>query len=583
MTPQSASVVICAYTQKRWDDVLAAVDSVRRQTRPPDEIIVVVDHNPELLSRLRHALPSVTVVPNAGPQGLSGGKNTGIATAGSDVVAFLDDDAVAEPDWLRFFLDAYIDDDILGVGGTTWPWWETRRPRWWPEEFDWVVGCTFVGREPGPVRNLLGGNASFRREAFGLTGGFDAEIGRTSTRARPLGCEETELCIRMAGARPGTTFLFEEKATIWHRVPEIPLALLLLPFPLLRGRPLQGEGGTERRRRPWARRGADLHPGRATTGSRPGPARCDPRRRGRTPAGGRDPDRSRLGHVRLCRRCGGRSAHPIPGEGSDRVITLPVLMYHSVAERPASEVVGLSVHPGEFERQLDILDAEGFTTVTFSRVAAALAGGSALPPKPVALTFDDGYADFHAEALPRLSAHRATATLFVTTGWLADAGRHASGRPLDRTLSWSQLAEASEEGVEIGAHSHSHPQLDQLPDALLHEELVLGKSLLEDRLGHAVRTLAYPYGYSSPRVRAAALAAGYDKAAAVGNRAAGTRHDGLAVPRLTVRRSTDARTFRRIVDQDRLTGLYLRDRALTAGYGAFRRSRSAFRTWSRRG
>ena len=213
------SVVICAYTFDRWDDVLAAVRSVATQSTPPDEIVVVVDYNPELHERLRAALPGATVVENRYQKGLSGGKNTGVEVTTGDVVVFLDDDAIAHPDWLVHLRDAYTDDTIVGVGGTTLPLWETDRPRWFPEEFDWVLGCTFTGRDPGPVRNLLGGNASFRREVFAVAGGFPTDIGRTSEQSRPLGCEETEFCIRVNQHRPDWTFVFEPRAVIWHRVP----------------------------------------------------------------------------------------------------------------------------------------------------------------------------------------------------------------------------------------------------------------------------------------------------------------------------------------------------------------------------
>lgn len=212
-------VVICAYTLERWDDTLAAIESVRNQTTPPQKIVLVVDHNPDLYELFSAALPDVTVVENRKQRGLSGGKDTGVEVATSDVVAFLDDDAVAHPDWLGHFRDAYVDETIVGVGGTTLPSWESGRPRWFPEEFDWVLGCTFTGREPGPVRNLLGGNASFRREVFSVAGGFPSHIGRTSEQSRPLGCEETEFCIRVRQHRPDWTFVFEPQSVIWHRVP----------------------------------------------------------------------------------------------------------------------------------------------------------------------------------------------------------------------------------------------------------------------------------------------------------------------------------------------------------------------------
>lgn len=219
MTALSVSVVICAHTERRWDDTLAAAASVRAQSHAAKELIVVVDHNRPLYERLKSALPDATVVENREHQGLSGGKNTGIAMASGQVVAFLDDDAIADANWLKFMIDSYGEPDVVGVGGLTLPNWDTQRPSWFPEEFDWVVGCTYVGMptERAPVRNLLGGNASFRHEVFDKVGGFKSGIGRAQGK-RPLGCEETEFCIRLNQQLPGKVLLFDNRATIWHRV-----------------------------------------------------------------------------------------------------------------------------------------------------------------------------------------------------------------------------------------------------------------------------------------------------------------------------------------------------------------------------
>jgi glucosyl-dolichyl phosphate glucuronosyltransferase len=215
----SVSVVICAHAHDRWDDTLAAVASVRAQSHPAKELIVVVDHNPSLHQRLKAELPDATVIENREQQGLSGGKNTGIAASTGQVVAFLDDDAVADVNWLKCLLDAYTDPDVVGVGGRTLPAWDTERPSWFPEEFDWVIGCTYIGMPTrrAPVRNVLGGNASFRRDVFDQVGGFISGIGRDLS-TRPLGCEETEFCIRLGQQIPGAVLLFDEQAVIWHRV-----------------------------------------------------------------------------------------------------------------------------------------------------------------------------------------------------------------------------------------------------------------------------------------------------------------------------------------------------------------------------
>ncbi|MBT2526810.1 glycosyltransferase family 2 protein [Streptomyces sp. ISL-99] len=227
MSHLDISVVICVYTEDRWEDILAAVGSVRRQSRPAAETLLVVDHNPALLERLgkeyEEAHEEVRVLANAGPRGLSAGRNTGIAAARGEIVAFLDDDAVAERDWLRHFAEGYEDPRVMAVGGRTMPAWASgRRPDWFPEEFDWVVGCTYKGLPPGRVRvrNVLGGNASFRKSAFDAAGGFATGIGRDGDK-RPLGCEETELCIRLTRVLPDAVLLIDDRSVIHHKVPAV--------------------------------------------------------------------------------------------------------------------------------------------------------------------------------------------------------------------------------------------------------------------------------------------------------------------------------------------------------------------------
>ena len=219
----TCAVVICAYTEGRWDDTLRAVRSVQAQQPPAQELIVVVDHNPALQERLARELrademPGVRVAANHNEQGLSGARNTGVELATADVVVFLDDDAAARPGWLAALARNYLDPDVLGVGGRIEPEWAVRRPRGWPAEFDWVVGCDYTGQRTGPVRNLIGANATFRRELFD-DGGFTSGIGRSSSVRRPVGGEETEFCIRVSQARPGGIFLHDVAAEVIHRVP----------------------------------------------------------------------------------------------------------------------------------------------------------------------------------------------------------------------------------------------------------------------------------------------------------------------------------------------------------------------------
>jgi glucosyl-dolichyl phosphate glucuronosyltransferase len=212
------SVIICAYTEARWLDLVAAVESLHRQSIPAREIIVVVDHNQRLLERVRAQL-SVIVVENSETQGLSGARNSGIAVAGGAFIAFLDDDATAEPDWLERLNRCFEDPQVLGVGGTVEPEWLSKRPAWFPREFYWVVGCTYRDQPEKAivVRNPYGGCACYRREMFEVVGGFRTDMGRIGTL--PMGCEETELCIRASQYWPKKVFLYEPQAKIHHRIP----------------------------------------------------------------------------------------------------------------------------------------------------------------------------------------------------------------------------------------------------------------------------------------------------------------------------------------------------------------------------
>jgi peptidoglycan/xylan/chitin deacetylase (PgdA/CDA1 family) len=254
--------------------------------------------------------------------------------------------------------------------------------------------------------------------------------------------------------------------------------------------------------------------------------------------------------------------------------TVPVLMYHEIAEPPES-LSRLAVSPGAWAAQLACLHDEGYRTVTAAQLAAALAGRGQLPDRAVVLTFDDGYADFHGRAMPVLERYGFTATVFVTTGWVADEGPLPAGRRPGRMLCWGQIGEAAAEGIEIGAHSRWHPQLDQLPGRLLREELYASKARLEDRLGSAVPGMAYPFGYSSARVRQAVAELGHDYACAVSNARLSSESDRLALPRLTIRRSTTLAAFEHVVRGGSAGRIYLKDRALTKGWAMIRRTRAA--------
>ena len=212
------SVIICAFTEERWYELMAAVESIQQQHTPPCEIIVVIDHNPPLLERARNQIPGIVLLENKELRGLSGARNSGIAVARGTCIAFLDDDAIAEPDWLTWLSNYCEDPYVSGVGGKVEPLWSEKRPPWFPEEFFWITGCSYRGlpETTAVVRNPYGGCTCYRREVFEVVGGFRHGIGRVGKR--PLGGEETELCIRARQHWPQKIFICEPRARIHHRI-----------------------------------------------------------------------------------------------------------------------------------------------------------------------------------------------------------------------------------------------------------------------------------------------------------------------------------------------------------------------------
>lgn len=215
----NVSVVICAYTLDRWDDLSVAVRSCLDQSLTPHEVIVVVDHNEELLAMAARDFDGVQVTSNRSTKGLSGARNSGVATATGEIVAFLDDDAYAEPQWLERLVAPMVDETVAGVGGWVVPHWPGDAPQWFPKTFYWVLGCSYSGlpANNASIRNPIGASMAMRREIFSTVGGFTSGIGRIGRN--PLGCEETELCIRYSARRPDDRFVLRRDAIVHHRVP----------------------------------------------------------------------------------------------------------------------------------------------------------------------------------------------------------------------------------------------------------------------------------------------------------------------------------------------------------------------------
>lgn len=220
MSELSVSVVVSAWSEARLPMLEKCLAAILSQTLPAAEVIVAVDNNPALLEAIEQHWPTVRVVATENGRGAANSRNTGTSHARAAYVAFLDDDAYPASDWLERMGAALADGDVVGVGGQLNPAWPSAgRPWWFPPEFDWVVGCSYVGlpTERTPVRNVISANMAIRRDELVAIGGERAGSGRVGLNpANP--CEETELCIRLGRRYPESTILFDPDMRATHHV-----------------------------------------------------------------------------------------------------------------------------------------------------------------------------------------------------------------------------------------------------------------------------------------------------------------------------------------------------------------------------
>lgn len=231
-------------------------------------------------------------------------------------------------------------------------------------------------------------------------------------------------------------------------------------------------------------------------------------------------------------------------QGGERTLMseTPILVYHSICADPPDWIAPYTVSPETFSAHLDAVRASGRQPLTASQYADGLRGTASLPPAAVLITFDDGFADFADNALPALADRKMPSTLYVTTGALADR-RQESVLPSARMLRSADLPGLEPGGVEIGAHSHTHRQMDILPAAEVRHELSLSGTLLAQTLGHDIRSFAYPHGYWRRQILHQVREAGFDSACAVGNSLSSAKDRILALPRLMVMAHTDAQAL----------------------------------------
>ncbi|QLK27053.1 glycosyltransferase [Natrinema zhouii] len=215
------SVILCTYALDTYDDFCEAATSVLEQTYDGIELVIVVDGVEAVYDRVREDFggrDDIVIHCNDENRGLLASRNHGVELASGDIVAFLDDDAVADKAWIESLVEAYDEENAIAVGGKMTPRWVAGKPAFLPEEFYWLIGVTHRGFADGAseVRNTFGSNISFRRDVFLNLDGFDTDIGGRKGDKNLQG-GETELCARMQ-QEYGRGVRYVPDATVEHKV-----------------------------------------------------------------------------------------------------------------------------------------------------------------------------------------------------------------------------------------------------------------------------------------------------------------------------------------------------------------------------
>jgi glycosyltransferase involved in cell wall biosynthesis len=204
----------------RYDPFSQAVESVLAQTHDDIEVVLVIDGNENLFNRVWRDFADreeVVLHCNDENQGVSYSRTKGAEIASGEIVAFIDDDATAESDWIEQLLVVYKKTGAIAVGGDVVPDWQTEKPDFFPAEFYWLVGCVEPGfAEDGEeVRNTYGSNISYQREQFLKLGGYDPNTGRKGDKH--LQAHEAPVGIRLRNEF-GRGMIFTKDAIVHHKL-----------------------------------------------------------------------------------------------------------------------------------------------------------------------------------------------------------------------------------------------------------------------------------------------------------------------------------------------------------------------------
>jgi len=220
----SVSIVILCYRMENRANLANAIDSLLHQSYADIEVVVVMhtdEHLHEEIVRAYDGRTDVKVVFNRQSLGASAARNVGIRVARGDILAFLDDDAVADEKWVENLVDSYKELHAMAVGGKILPLWIPAKPAYFPDELYWLVGVThrgFAEDAVGEVRNVFASNMSFRKEVFEQVGLFNESLGFGSRGKSYVQGSEAEFSLRMT-SKLGKRVIYNPRAVVYHGIP----------------------------------------------------------------------------------------------------------------------------------------------------------------------------------------------------------------------------------------------------------------------------------------------------------------------------------------------------------------------------
>lgn len=593
-----ASVVIA--TRNRAESLARCLDSLLVQTYEPFDIVVVdnapSDRQTADLIATRYARGKAVRYVREDVPGLGRAHNAGLADISSELALFTDDDVIVDPNWVAAMAANFDRAGRVGcVTGLILPAELDTRAQFWTERhggfgkgFARKVFDLAGNRPSGSLFPFTAGqfgsgaNMAFRTEALRQIGGFDSALG-----AGTLARGGDDLASFYAVVQAGFQLVYEPRALVWHHhrrgedgmrrqafgygmglgayltkvVVDDPPAALQLARAMPAGiAHMAGPTSPKNQRLPGD------YPGTLIWRERLGIAAGVPNYLRSRYAASRRPTSG------IARPENGQDTYAKGGSTAMRP-TVPILLYHSVDTDCAPAYRRWMMTPEELDQHMKVLVEGGFRPVTISALATIFREHRPVPPRTVAITFDDGLCDFLTGAMPVLERYGFAATLYVVSGFVGKTSEWlaACGEGERRMLDWNELRGLACEGIEIGAHTVNHPQLDILSAVEAAREILDSKLALEHGLKRQVHSFAYPHGYSSRTTRALVRGAGFQSACRVRHALTSTTEDPFTLSRIVMTSEVGPADLRRLLTQPVLPVAPPADRLAATGWRMFRR------------